>query len=156
STGSGGSVDASFDIAVGDHPADGVCAVSMTPAEPVPLDLYVLMDSSQSMNELTDAGPSKWTALKAAMNSFFQSQSSAGLGVGLKFFPGVQSSAAATCQNDGADTSCGAYGPCDRRKTCVGNNASTMGVSPLCTQASDCPGQTCALIKDCGAKIYCA
>ena len=33
--------------------ADGVCSATMTAAEPVPLDLYVLMDTSLSMNETT-------------------------------------------------------------------------------------------------------
>src|SRR4030095_7721790 len=75
--------DANFDLSGGDHPGDGVCSTTMTAAEPVPLDLYVLMDSSLSMNEATSAGPSKWTTVKTAMKSFFESQSSAGLGVGL-------------------------------------------------------------------------
>ncbi len=33
--------------------SDGVCSSTSTAAEPVPLDLYVLMDVSQSMNEAT-------------------------------------------------------------------------------------------------------
>ena len=94
----------------------------MTAAEPVPLDLYVLMDASLSMNETTTAGTTSGRDVRNAMKTFFESQSSAGLGVGLKFFPGVQSAATATCTSDGPDTAaCGAYGPCDRRKTCVGS-----------------------------------
>ena len=49
------------------------------------------------------------------MKSFFESQSSAGLGVGLKFFPGVQSGAPATCTGDGPDTACGVR-TCDRAR----------------------------------------
>ena len=132
----------------------------MTPAEPVPPDLYVVMDSSLSMNELTTAGPSKWAAVKTAMGNFFKTTS--GLGVGLKYFPGVQSGAMTTCTMDGADpTACGAYGPCDRRKTCVGNNASTSQVLPLCgvtgaTTTCSATSESCALVQDCGSMTYCA
>jgi hypothetical protein len=156
-TGGGLGFDASLDISVGDTRSDGVCSSSMTPAEPVPLDLYVLMDASLSMNEVTSTG-TKWGDVRAAMKTFFESQSSAGLGVGLKFFPGVQSGANATCSSDGPDTAaCGAYGPCDRRKTCVGSAQSTTAVSPLCVSATTCGGSiTCSLIKDCTGGNYCA
>lgn len=159
-TGTGGSLpgfDASIDLGGGDARTDGVCSASMTPAEPVPLDLYVLMDSSLSMNETTSTG-TKWGDVRTAMKTFFESQSSAGLGVGLKYFPGVQSGAMPTCTNDGPDTAaCGAYGPCDRRKTCVGSAQSTMSVTPLCVDASTCGGSiTCSLIQDCGGGSYCA
>ena len=101
--GTGGSgFDGSFDFPPTDAPGDGVCALSMTAAEPVPLDLYVLMDSSLSMNETTSTG-TKWGDVRLAMKSFFESQSSAGLGVGLEYFPGVQSGAPATCTGDGPD-----------------------------------------------------
>jgi hypothetical protein len=160
-TGTSGSTgfDGSFDISVNDVRADGVCSATMTAAEPVPLDLYVLMDASLSMNEMTTAGTSKWTDVRNALKTFFESQSSAGLGVGLKFFPGVQSSAPATCTGDGPDTACGTFGPCDRRKTCVGSAQSTMSVSPLCVDASTCGTSTsitCSLIQDCGTAGYCA
>jgi hypothetical protein len=156
-SGSGGiGFDASFDFSGDRMNNDGVCSTTMTAAEPVPLDLYVLMDSSLSMNEATSSTSTKWKDVQAAMGNFFSSGSSAGLGVGLKFFPGVQSGAPATCTGDGTDPACGSFGACDRRKTCVGNNASTMQVTPLCTQAGDCTGTTCALIKDCGGGTYCA
>src|SRR5262245_11982595 len=154
--GTGLGFDASFDLSGSDNRSDGVCSTTMTAAEPVPLDLYVLMDSSLSMKDPTSSGAMKWDTVRSAMKSFFESQSSAGLGVGLKYFPGTQSTAAATCQNDGADTTCGAYGPCDRRKTCVTNNAMTTAVTPLCVDGSTCGTQTCALIKDCGGGNYCA
>jgi hypothetical protein len=149
-------VDASFDLGGGDMRVDGVCSSTMTAAEPVPLDLYVLMDASLSMNETTTAGTTKWVDVRNAMKTFFESQSSAGLGVGLKFFPGVQSGAPATCMLDGADPACGNFGPCDRRKTCVGSAQSTNAVSPLCVDASTCGSTTCSLIKQCSGGSYCA
>jgi hypothetical protein len=143
------------DISVGEPLGpDSACFSNPTVAQPVPLDLYVLMDSSLSMNEMTTAGTTKWADVRTAMGMFFDN--SPGLGVGLKFFPGVQSGAPATCTGDGPDTACGSFGPCDRRKTCVNTNGSTTAVSPLCVDASTCGTQTCALIKDCGGGNYCA
>jgi len=156
SAGTGSGFDASFDLGGSDLRVDGVCSTSMTAAEPVPLDLYVLMDTSLSMNETTTAGTTKWVDVRNAMKTFFESQSSAGLGVGLKFFPGVQSGAPATCAMDGADPACGTFGPCDRRKTCVGSAQSTTAVSPLCVDATTCGTTTCSLIQDCGSGSYCA
>jgi hypothetical protein len=156
-SGTGGSgFDASLDIPIGDAKSDGVCSKTTTAAEPVPLDLYVLMDSSLSMKETTSTG-NKWDDVRTAMKGFFESQSSAGLGVGLKYFPGTQSTAAATCATDGPDTACGAYGPCDRRKTCVATATSTTEVSPLCVSATTCGATTCSLIKTCNnGASYCA
>jgi hypothetical protein len=164
--GTGTGFDANFDLSGGDHPGDGVCSATMTAAEPVPLDLYVLMDSSLSMNDSpTTTAPPKWTTVRSAMKTFFESQSSAGLGVGLKYFPGVQSGAMPTCTMDGADpTACGAYGPCDRRKTCVGNSASTPQVLPLCgvpgaTTTCNATTEACAFVQQCGTApnyTYCA
>jgi hypothetical protein len=116
------------------------------------------MDSSLSMNEATStgAGTTKWGDVRTAMKAFFENPSSAGLGVGLKYFPGVQSGAPATCTGDGTDPACGSFGPCDRRKTCVPTGSSTMAVTPLCVDASTCGSQTCSLIKDCGSGSYCA
>jgi len=135
--------------------ADAACATSSAGAEPVPLDLYVLMDSSKSMLETTSAGVSKWSAVSSAMGMFFSDTGSAGLGVAIKYFPDEQAGAPATCT---ADTACGTFGPCDRRETCVGANGSATQVTPLCLSNTDCSGSTptCALIKDCGGGNYCA
>jgi hypothetical protein len=132
---------------------DGACASSSTGAQPVPLDLYFLMDSSKSMADATGAGTSKWAAVSSALNTFFTDSGSAGLGVALKYFPDEQSGAPATCS---ADTACSTYGPCDYRNTCVSTNASTTAVSPLCLSNTDCGTQNCARIEQCGTNSYCA
>jgi hypothetical protein len=112
------------------------------------------------MNETTTAGTSKWVDVRNAMKTFFESPSSTGLGVGLKFFPGVQSGAPATCTGDGPDPACNGFGDCDRRKTCVPTASSTTAVSPLCTTATaaaNCGSSTCSLIKSCNnGASYCA
>jgi hypothetical protein len=152
--------DASIDIATADSKSDGVCAATMTAAEPLPLDLYVTVDTSRSLGlTLTTGGTvTKWDAVKSALNSFFSDPQSAGIGAGLGFFPLVQSTAAVNCTADGP---CGSYGPCDRRKTCVTTNSMTPVVVPLCVDTTTCmTGQNCDLIKDCGivngSQAYCA
>jgi hypothetical protein len=144
---------------------DAACAASTVGAEPVPLDLYFLMDSSKSMLDATGTGTtSKWTAVGSALNTFFSDPGSAGLGVAIKYFPDEQpappSGPPATCTMDAQCTVGGtSYGACDRRETCVGSGASTTEVSPLClSAATDCGGgtQTCSLIQDCSNGNYCA
>ena len=93
STGTGGSSSGNTDASL-----DGACAASTVGAQPVPLDLYFLMDSSKSMNDQTGAGTTKWAAVSSALNTFFTDSGSAGLGVALKYFPDEQSeSPKATC-----------------------------------------------------------
>ncbi len=150
---SSGGVDANIS-------ADAACATSSAGAEPVPLDLYFLMDSSKSMLDATGAGTTKWAAVSSALDTFFNDSGSAGLGVALKYFPDEQPAPPATCTMDAQCTiGANSYGPCDRRQTCVAAGGSTTQVSPLClTAATDCSGGTldCALIQDCGNNNYCA
>src|SRR5687768_5468469 len=40
------------------------CATENTEAEPAPLDIYVMLDSSLSMLDLTPSGVSKWDAVR--------------------------------------------------------------------------------------------
>jgi hypothetical protein len=61
---------------------DAACATSTIQANLTPVDLFVLFDRSSSM-----AYKSKWAAATAALTSFFQSKSSAGLRMALRFFP---------------------------------------------------------------------
>jgi hypothetical protein len=146
--------DAGIDIATADAKSDGVCAATMTAAEPLPLDLYVTVDLSKSMALTISGTTTKWDAVKTALNTFFTDPQSAGLGAGLGYFPLVQSGAAASCTADGP---CGSYGPCDRRKTCVSPNSSTTVVVPLCVDNTTCTsGQNCVIFKDCGNANYCA
>src|SRR5579859_3686132 len=74
--------DASFG---GRGAADGdaapLCAEDVEAAERVPLDLVLLIDRSASMQGL------KWEMLTKALTSFVGDPRSAGLGVGLQFFP---------------------------------------------------------------------
>src|SRR5687768_1720574 len=84
----GGSAGASS--GAGGGVAGDDCAATSTPAKLIPLDLYVITDSSKSMLEPTSGGITKWDALKAAMSGFFSDTSAEGLSVALKFFPDEQ------------------------------------------------------------------
>ncbi|MBK8999151.1 MAG: VWA domain-containing protein [Myxococcales bacterium] len=68
-------------------PGDGsltdanACATETQKAEPLPLDIYIMLDKSGSMLG------TKWTSTVSAINSFVNDAQSAGIGVGLDFFP---------------------------------------------------------------------
>ena len=146
--------DASIDISTADSKSDGVCAATMTAAEPLPLDLYVTVDLSKSMALTISGTTTKWDAVKTALNTFFSDSQSAGLGAGLGYFPLVQSAPppAAWLMERVART-----GRAIARKTCVSPNSSTTVVVPLCVDSTTCTnGQNCVIFKDCGNANYCA
>jgi hypothetical protein len=62
------------------------CVTSSHEGEEIPLDMYIMMDRSGSMNDPTGGG-SLWDAVKNAFIEFVQSPQSAGVGVGIQFFP---------------------------------------------------------------------
>jgi hypothetical protein len=82
SASSGGSVGTGGIGVGGGAGGSEVCVTTSEKAEPVPLDLIFVMDRSGSM-----ATDGKWTATKSALSVFFNDPTSAGIGVGLVFFP---------------------------------------------------------------------
>jgi hypothetical protein len=136
----------------GDPLGDAACAAATQQAHQVPLDLYVMLDSSGSMLSPISATSTtdKWTAVSAALTSFLQDQKSAGLGVGLQYFPLIQPGVPDTCESTAA---CNGYGPCDTLKVC--SSASTL---VPCTSNSDCRNMgTCIRLGICNARgdSYC-
>jgi hypothetical protein len=71
------------------------CGAETVKAIPLPVDIFILQDRSQSMLMPAMAGGtlSKWDAVKQALTSFVQSPAATGLGVGLGFFPPVAGNA---------------------------------------------------------------
>jgi hypothetical protein len=57
------------------------CAADVHAAEGLPLDMFIMMDQSGSMNEKVSGG-SKWTAVTGALSTFVQSQKTVGLSAG--------------------------------------------------------------------------
>jgi hypothetical protein len=146
-----GGLGGASDGGLPDGDIDGaICSANTATAQPVPLDLYVLMDSSKSMLDAAPSGGSKWDGVKTAMSQFFADNNSAGLGVGLKFFPGKQTGVPETCS---ADNVCGSFGPCQYRKACLRNNTKSIvdGTTVLCTDNSNCASnESCVVVNDCG------
>jgi hypothetical protein len=70
-------------------PMDGemdACVGAVASAEPLPVDLFALVDGSSSMRQATFTGVSKWYATKAAFRDFLSSAPS-GMGFGFSLFP---------------------------------------------------------------------
>jgi hypothetical protein len=87
--------DAGFGFAVADasttssslkDAAGAACAQSKVGAQQVPIDLLILLDNSGSMSSAAGMR-SKWVTAQAALVTFVKDPASAGLGVGLSFFP---------------------------------------------------------------------
>jgi hypothetical protein len=89
----------------------GSCAAESKTAKQLPLDMYIMLDQSGSMDETVSGGGTRWNAVKSALITFVNEPSTAGIGVGIQYFalPDNSMSCPATCNTD-AD--CGAYGPC--------------------------------------------
>jgi hypothetical protein len=96
--------DVVFTYDAGDAGEPDACASTTVTAEPIPLDLIIVVDRSGSMNEPEwnynqwdqadcniDEGevkPSKWCRAINALMDFFESPSSVGMGVGFRTFAG--------------------------------------------------------------------
>ncbi|HEX3854247.1 MAG TPA: VWA domain-containing protein, partial [Polyangiaceae bacterium] len=126
----------------GGGPPLDACAAHVSTAEPIPLDMYIMLDTSASMLDPTSATVTKWDAVKTALTSFLNDTASAGLGVGLQFFPLTKPNAPTSCMSN-AD--CGDSGPCFL-KACA--NATTI---VPCDTALDCAGRTgpCIALGQC-------
>ncbi|HEX4338960.1 MAG TPA: hypothetical protein VH062_23800 [Polyangiaceae bacterium] len=84
-TGAGGGV-----FGIGGQPQSrddaGACTGDQAAAEKIQLDLYVMIDQSLSMTAPDASGMTRWAAVTGALQQFYQSPDSAGIGVGQQFF----------------------------------------------------------------------
>lgn len=131
STGEGGA--GALLIGVGNSKSldGGSCAQVVSKGETAPLDMYVLLDKSSSMLDVTGAGPTKWDAIRTALESFVNDPASAGMGVGLQYFPQLKAGVPAVCTTN---AQCGAGGPCFLA------SCDNTGVVTPCAGNSDCKG----------------
>jgi hypothetical protein len=127
---------------VGAGGAPPSCASETQKAEQAPVDLLLLVDTSGSMNESAGA-LSKWQLARGALQTFWKDARSAGLGMGLQFFPLAAGDrtckAAVDCTGGGAPGG----GLCAVRNVCAG--ATLPLPATACNPASAvCPaGTTC-------------
>jgi hypothetical protein len=132
------------------------CAAEAHKAEIVPLDLMLLVDSSGSMTG--SAGMrTKWETAQSALKSFVADPKSAGLGVGLQFFPTEKN-----CTNDRdcvpTATTMDSY--CKGKQVCAG----PMGPGPTPRSCGNAPviiigpigGSRCATGETCQTVGYCS
>ncbi len=116
------------------------CVGGLTEAAPLPLDLYVMLDISASMLDPTDTGESKWDAVSSALTEFVTNPASAGLGVGIQYFPLARPGTPDACSTD---EECGESGPC-YLKLCWNSPA----LAP-CGEDADCGAGSCLPLAVC-------
>jgi hypothetical protein len=117
------------------------CASTSQKATLAPLDLYFMLDTSGSMDDLVAAGQSKWSSVVAAMTAFVNDPASAGIGVGLQYFPLPAAGVPASCTTN---AQCGAAGPC-----LLAICSNLTGTLP-CASSADCPrGSQCTAVGQC-------
>ena len=109
------------------------CGGEVQEAQLVPLDLYIMLDGSGSMDREISGTYTKWDAVKQAMQDFTSDASMVQLNLALQIFPYMQPGVPATC-GDTAD--CNGFGPCVQPKIC--DNHYFAGNVVSCTTADDC------------------
>ena len=110
---------------------DAACAAQTQKAQQLPLDMYIMLDSSASMTDPVGmTTTSKWDAIRSALTTFLHDPKSTGIGVGLQYFPLETPNVPDSCN---ADADCGANGPCDFIKMCQGGTTVVE-----CTTDADC------------------
>jgi Mg-chelatase subunit ChlD len=119
------------------------CASTTQQAKELPLDLYLMLDTSSSMNDLVGPMRSKWSAVQSALTTFANDPASAGIGVGLQYFPLTEAGVPTSCT---ASSQCGSAAPCFL-KACLDPNS---GAVYPCDSNRDCPpGLACLTIGQC-------
>ncbi|MEJ7735184.1 MAG: hypothetical protein WKG00_39110 [Polyangiaceae bacterium] len=96
---------------VGGSGVGGGCVGTGNTAQKVPLDLFVMLDQSGSMDGVTGSGESKWTVVTNAFNAFVAQPETAGIGMGLQYF-GLSPAGCPPSPFCTTDADCGACGPC--------------------------------------------
>jgi hypothetical protein len=73
-----------------------VCQTMTAEAEPVAVDMYIILDQSVSMAEPTLSGGTRWDAVTSAIDTFVSDARANGIGVGIDYF-GIGSDEARNC-----------------------------------------------------------
>jgi hypothetical protein len=109
------------------------CAADRQRGKLAPLDLVLMQDVSGSMWGYTSGTTTKWTAIKAALAAFMNDPQSAGIGLGVQFFPLFE---------DGVPNACSSHAECGDGGRCLlkACQSSGRGVR-LCQTDDDCPGE---------------
>lgn len=138
SGGGGGSL--LIDTGTGGADADfegGACAAASYKGVPIPLDVYVLLDATASMNGASGT-PVVWPTVVGALNGIISDPKSSGIGMGITFLPVAPPPGFKIPGTCAVSADCpGATGPCE---------AIASGVPKACSHA--CTPAT--VLQDCG------
>ncbi len=110
------------------------CVGDKSTGEPVPLDVYVMLDISGSMLDASGTG-TKWDAVKSALDLFFNDTGSAGLSVAIQYFPLRLPGVPTSCTTD---AECGAGAPC-LLNVCSQTPGALIGCDPAVATFCDDP-----------------
>jgi hypothetical protein len=127
-----------------------MCAGESQAAKQVPVDLLLLVDRSGSMTARVPAGKSKWEMAQEALTTFITDTKSAGLGVGLQYFPLI--AGCATDLDCGFPSSSVTAPACLEERACIGPAGTLSGLPQLCGARRELPcptGTTCTPIGRC-------
>jgi len=119
------------------------CAAQNQKAERAPLDMYIMMDESGSMDyKATGSSNTKWELVTQALSTFLNDPNSAGIGVGIQYFPLWVVATLPTCvdSND-----------CAKNQMCLSDGVSSQCLTS-CAKDSDCGGAEC---QTAGGYSYC-
>jgi hypothetical protein len=112
--------------------SSATCALETRAAEQRTVAMYIMLDSSGSMEEPTGNGSTKWQAIQRAIRNFMAENREADLSIGLQFFPLLKPGSSFNCTRH---SDCGPNGgPCFL-STCLQGETIT-----LCQSNADCPG----------------
>jgi len=136
------------------------CLGETRAAEAIGLDMYVMLDSSGSMNNevpprsARDFPISKWNAVRASLTEFVRAPETEGIGVGLQFFPQLTPGVPPSCESN-AD--CGANGGNCTSSVCVDTTAIDLpnAPDPVFISAVDSEGPYCSQDSECNAGQLC-
>jgi len=142
--GGGGGIDnpdpnTTLDASIGNGGLGGggpACAGETQVAQPIEVDMYVMLDRSGSMLGLTNDGTTKWDAVRTALIAFAGDPASAGLGVGLQYFPIGKPDVPMTCLND-VECDAAEGGLC-LNTACAPSAIGNFDFT-LCITSDDCP-----------------
>src|SRR4029079_4414604 len=119
------------------------CAVDKQQGKLAPLNLVLMQDTSGSMFSYASGTTTKWTAITSALAAFMADPGSAGLGLGIQFFPLFESGVPTACLTT---AECGATGVKCIQKACsksgglCESQADCNGAGNICTQLQRCLG----------------